>query len=303
MITASIVIPTHNRKISLKDTLRSLFELEYPKEEYEILVCDDDSTDGTSEMVQDMMSSSPCRLKILVQKQNKGPATARNIGIKEARGSIVCFIDSDAVADKNWLKEHMKVHSIGEVETDDGEKVPADIISGVGGKIKIKNPKSRVALYSEVGRYRLFGLEQGDNLKVSPLHGHPTCNMSYKKNILEDVGLFDETSFKYAAGEDTDLGLKVALKGYQHIYNPHAVVYHRHPERILDLMRMWYRISEYEVFISKKYPNYHKVNSPFKAPNKYFMYNYWYLIPVDILVRASMVVGLMRGYCKRAAFQ
>ena len=99
----SVVIPTYNRKDMLKECLESLFNQTYPKERYEIIVVNDGSTDGTEEVLNEYAKKAPCAFKWFTQ-QNKGPCVARNLGVKNARGEIICFIDDDCVAEKKWIE-------------------------------------------------------------------------------------------------------------------------------------------------------------------------------------------------------
>ena len=103
-IEVSVVIPTYNRKERLKDTLESLFHQTIPKDQYEIIVVDDGSSDGTEELVQVMIKTSPCSLRYFKQK-NQGQAAARNLGIKNAVAEIIGFTDDDCIVDAGWIQK------------------------------------------------------------------------------------------------------------------------------------------------------------------------------------------------------
>ena len=105
---ASIIIPTRNRRKVLERTLKYLFLQDYPQDQYEIIVIDDGSTDGTHKMVK--AQESPCRLVCLRHEERKGPAVARNRGIREARGEVVIFIDDDIFCPPQFIREHVKYH-------------------------------------------------------------------------------------------------------------------------------------------------------------------------------------------------
>ncbi|MCF7869806.1 MAG: glycosyltransferase family 2 protein [Candidatus Omnitrophica bacterium] len=85
----SIIIPTYNRRQFLKIAIESVLKQTYAN--YELIIVDDGSTDNTKELIKDYKDS---RLNYYYQ-QNKGPASARNLGIAKARGEFVCFLDSD----------------------------------------------------------------------------------------------------------------------------------------------------------------------------------------------------------------
>ena len=85
----SVIIPTYNRKHFLKIALESILQQTY--KEFEVIVVDDGSTDGTEDLVK---SYKDKRIRYFYQK-NKGPSSARNLGIREAHGEFICFLDSD----------------------------------------------------------------------------------------------------------------------------------------------------------------------------------------------------------------
>jgi GT2 family glycosyltransferase len=109
----SIVIPTYNRLDFLKQALSSVWTQAYT--DYEVIVVDDGSNDGTGEYLHDLRS----KLRILSQP-NGGPGAARNIGMREAHGEYIAFLDSDDL----WfpwtlgifaraIQEHRQPHILG----------------------------------------------------------------------------------------------------------------------------------------------------------------------------------------------
>ena len=189
-LSLTVVIPTYNRKNILKKCLNALFDQTYPQSDYEVIVVDDGSTDGTEEIVKFLINNSPCILRYFKQ-EHKGPAAARNLGIKNANGKIILFIGDDIIATPNLIVEHMKRH--------------------------LTNPEVNIAILGYVTwspelRITPFmrWLENGGpqfsyhELKDKEALGHGyfyTCNISLKRHFLLTHGLFDERC-KYAAYED-----------------------------------------------------------------------------------------------------
>lgn len=205
----SVVIPTYNRADTLQYVLSSLAAQNFPKEKYEILLCDSSSTDGTKDLLEKLRI--PNLRHIIVE--NKGRAHARNAGIKNARDGIILFTDADIIADKNLIAEHARMHEkhpdlavVGcEIQANSIEDV-ADIIKGV---------KSPNALHP-VGRRHL------------PWYFFLTGNASALKESLLQVGCFDE-DFKGYGHEDLELGYRLVRTKHHIVYNPKAVNYHLHP--------------------------------------------------------------------------
>lgn len=87
----SVVIPTYNRKEIVERCLKHLLNQTYPSDRYEIIIIDDGSTDGTRELVIRIAATAPTRILYSFFQTNKGPAMARNTGIKKSSGEIILF--------------------------------------------------------------------------------------------------------------------------------------------------------------------------------------------------------------------
>jgi glycosyltransferase involved in cell wall biosynthesis len=220
----SIVVPFHNARTTLPNLLESLFNQNYPKNMYEIILIDDGSTDGSSDIITEVMEKQQetCNVKTLKFKDRGGPARARNFGIKNSDGEIIAFTDADAIPDRNWLIELVK-------------EFKDDSIGGVAGKVVTDSQKL------------LFPL------RVSPIAEFVTCNIAYRKNVLLQVGLFDE-KFKYPFREDSDLAYRILDQGYKIIYQNNAVVYHPVKQITLRDLLHFIKYHSYDVLLFKKHP-------------------------------------------------
>jgi len=193
----TVQICSRNRKDLLKRALEALFEQVYPCDKFEIIVVDDGSEDGTSEMVKELIEKSPCNL-ILITQPHSGLAVGRNAAIKKAQGEIIIFIDDDIIADPNFIAEHMKSHT----------KYPKSIIRGWVNhtpNLDRRIPKFNMA-----------------DISTSYFW---TSNVSVAKKYLFEVGLFDE-DFKEYGWEDLELGRRLKKHGLIRRYNNKAVVFH-----------------------------------------------------------------------------
>jgi glycosyltransferase involved in cell wall biosynthesis len=240
-IEISVVIPTYNRKNILIKCLSALFNQNYPKERYEVIVVDDGSTDGTEELIRKMGIISPCSLRFFKQKK-KGPAAARNLGIKNAQGRLILFTDDDCIADKNLIREHVGLHEIYYNEN----------IAILG--YTTWHPELRVTPFMywlEHGgpQFAYYRLKHGEEANY-----FYACNISLKRSFMLENGLFDE-NFPYAAHEDTEIGYRLKKKGLKIIFNKNAVTYHYHPT---DVEKYCYRmkiVGRSAVILNKKHPS------------------------------------------------
>jgi len=208
-IKVSVIVCTYNRKEVLKACLHSLLRQSYPQKNLEIIVVDDGSSDGTERMINRFFYS-----KLLYFKQsNKGPAAARNLGIKKSKGEIIAFIDSDCVADKDWLKFLTF-----------GFKVNDQI--AFGGRIRPFLPKTISEKYAELN-FDHQALIDGISGEVPHLG---TGNAAFPAKALKETGYFDED---FRCGEDVDLSWRLYFSGFRFRYQPKAVIFHRMHQGLL----------------------------------------------------------------------
>jgi len=216
----SVIIPTFNRSEKLKRCIESLKEQSGVGTDYEIIIVDDGSSDRTPELGRDFVGSSHGFIRYFCQK-NRGPSAARNLGIQQARGEIVAFIDDDCEAEKSWLSELVK----GYEDTH---------VGGTGGRI-ISPLKETLA-----DRYCFHvGLLETPKMKKDVVEYVITANASFRKSAIQEVGGFD-THFAFPGGEDPDISYRLIHSGYRLIYNPLAVVNHFHPRSLTTLRKTFF---------------------------------------------------------------
>ncbi len=204
----SLVIPTFNRSDSLKEVLPSLAHQNFPSEEYEILVCDAGSTDGTLALIEEL--SIP-NLRVLVG-EDRGRAGARNRGVRQAGGEIILFTDADIIADPNLVYQHQQAH----------QRFPGDAVVGCEIQVDTLDQYRRYREYP--ARHARHRPDRG----TLPWHYFLTGNASVQRKTLLEVGMFDEDFTGYGH-EDLELGYRLLQAGLSIRYNPDAINYHWHP--------------------------------------------------------------------------
>ena len=105
---ASIVIPTYNACDRLHYNLLSLNMQDFDSKEFEVIVVDNTSSDETREMLSSIDTNY--KLSTLYINKNRGRAFARNYGVKDSKGNIIVFLDSDMIVEKTFLAKHIKAH-------------------------------------------------------------------------------------------------------------------------------------------------------------------------------------------------
>ncbi len=220
----SVIVPTYNRATLLRQLLESLREQTYPDNCFEVIVVDDGSTDNTREVVEYFTTSVPFPIRYFRQSR-KGPAAARNLGIRHSRGDIIAFVDSDVTVAKDWLSNAVRYFLTSNV----------DGVEGRTGPCGTETPFA----------HRAYNLRGGQFL---------TCNIFYTKAILQQVGGFDE-SFRAPHREDSDLAWRVLDAGGHILFGPDVVAFHPYfPKRPLQTLKSFVLL-QYDYLLYFKHPH------------------------------------------------
>ena len=239
----SVVVAVRNEREYIKECIQSLFNQNYGN--YEVIVVDGMSDDGTYELLKDLQKKYNFKL---LRNEKKNAAAGRNIGIKEAKGEAIAFIDGDAVASKDWLKNIKKAF----------EKSGA---IGAGGVDLL--PEESEYKAKAIGLVMTSPLARGGKFNPSTQHAMiekerfvehiPTCNLCLKKEIFDKVGMFDESFVK---GQDLELNFRIVKAGYKLFYSPFIQVIHYRKQHIRHFARQIYKWAKAKVAIIKKHGMY-----------------------------------------------
>ncbi|MDD5163413.1 MAG: glycosyltransferase [Candidatus ainarchaeum sp.] len=219
---ASVIIPAYNAEKTIGQCLEALEKQAFGN--FEVIVVDDGSKDKTAEIVEKFKGTK------LLRQKNSGPAAARNLGAKSAKGEIIVFTDSDCIAEKNFLDEILAPFSDKRV-------------AGVQGKYKSRQKEDFAVITQEEIEHRHKKIES----KLIDSIGSYAA--AYRKDVFEMMGGFD-TSFPKASGEDTDLSYRISEAGYKMVFAEKAIVWHTHPNTLrkyleVKFLRAFWRIKVY----------------------------------------------------------
>jgi glycosyltransferase involved in cell wall biosynthesis len=205
-VAISVVVPLYNKRESILETLTSALDQSYS--EYEIVVVDDGSTDGSDRVVE---SIDPSSIR-LIRQQNRGASAARNTGVRSANGKYVAFLDADDRWEPNYLAELASLIA----------DFPNCGIYGFAYKRGRGDGASQIRLHPAIARLR--GLVS-DYFEVATLGDQPffTSSTCIKKSIFDEVGGFREG---ITHGEDLDLWARCALR-YPVAYDARPLVTYR----------------------------------------------------------------------------
>ena len=220
-IRLALVIPVQNHTEFLLQCLSLLASQCFPREDWEVLICDDGSTEDIRSAVDSFKKT--LNVKFLQQKP-KGPAAARNLGIRGSESPIIIFLDSDVLPDQALVS-----YLINALDKNPEWMGAEARVEPAGGK---RDPLWDGPICSKGGRYH-------------------TAAIAYRRAVLIEAGGFDEM-FKLPACEDIDLAARVLKKGPIG-FVPEAIAFH--PLRPVNLRTHWHwrRHWKYEMILAKRY--------------------------------------------------
>ncbi|HYF36619.1 MAG TPA: glycosyltransferase [Prosthecobacter sp.] len=222
-LRATIAICTRDRPEDLRNCLSSLRRL--PDDGQEVLVVDNASkADATEKAVRDY---PPARY---VREDRPGLDCARNRALLASRGDIVAFIDDDATADPVWLRALVSGFEDPLVMAVGGLTMPSEL------ETEAQELFEKIGGFSRGFRRRRYSLES--HTPESGGAAGSGVNMAFRRDVIEKVGLFDEAldaGTVTLSGGDTEMFARILAGGYDIIYEPAALNWHRHRRTYAEL--------------------------------------------------------------------
>jgi glycosyltransferase involved in cell wall biosynthesis len=216
----SVVIPALNSASTISATLASIFSSTLSRDLFEVLVVDDGSSDSTVAVAR--------RYPVKIYScSERGIGPPRNLGIKMAKGDVVCFTDSDCAVEKDWLENIMDFFD---------RNPEAD---GVGGPV-LAYPCSRNKVQRLTGE--IFVEDQGYPEKLEKVQFGSMCGMilgsnsSYRKKAVSAAGGFSEPG-----GSNLELAWRLVSMGKNLFFDPNIRVSHMFPAEIASIFRQQFR--------------------------------------------------------------
>lgn len=241
----SVVIPTYNSWITLRESIKSIQN--QTLKPFEVIIIDNGSSDGTPDKVK---SSFP-KVKLIRLKENRGVTGGRNKGIESASDTdFILFFDHDMIADKKMLQNMVKIfglrNKLGIVTPkiyyfDDKKRIWA---AGTGinlwtGQVIFRGGR-------DIGQY-----EKTEEVQVAP------AVMLVKRELINRLKAFDDRYF--ATYEDTDFCFRARIAGFKIFYAPRAFAYHKIPsdpkKEAIRLLSRAYLVGRNRILFMKDFGN------------------------------------------------
>lgn len=224
----TILIPIRNVAKYINACLDALLNQTYPKDKYQVWLLDNHSDDGTLEIIKKYPQD---RVRVLQIGVHSPPIKYNKI-LPQIKTPLIGFVDSDANVSKDWLR--LVVEPLQDPQ-----------VAGASGLILTENKDKLIP--------RIIGYELQDRYEKMPkeITRIATMHVVYKKDVLEEIGGFLETS---KTGYDSDIGYRINEAGYKIINVPQATVRHNHRESLWGFFKQQYEYGIYGLIRFLKMP-------------------------------------------------
>jgi glycosyltransferase involved in cell wall biosynthesis len=271
----SVIVPTFKRPQLLKNCVLALSHQTIDASEYEVIVVSDGPDKETADMLLAFFTNTPQKVRYLSLPKKKGPAAARNLGWKNANGTLIAFTDDDCLPDPNWL-ENIWRHYDGRTEM------------AFTGKVIV--PVSQKPTDFELNTK---GLETGEFV---------TANCVVPKATLEAVDGFD-AAFTAAWREDSDLQFKLLQRNVPIIKLNDAIVIHPVRKAPWGVSIKEQKKTMFNALLFKKYPKLYRERVKKQPTWKYYftvlffmlfilatIFNIWWLLIIALMSWIALTV-------------
>ncbi|WP_328439075.1 bifunctional polysaccharide deacetylase/glycosyltransferase family 2 protein [Streptomyces sp. NBC_00444] len=219
----SVVVPAYNEKECIANTLESLAKSTHP---IEIIIVDDGSSDGTSEIARSAADSLGMRNVRVIRQENAGKPAALNNGVRSASFDIVVMMDGDTVFEPDTVRQLVQPFA------DPG-------IGAVAGNAKVGNRNTIIGAWQHIEYVMGFNLDRRmyDLLRCMPTI--PGAIGAFRREAVLEVGGMSEDTL----AEDTDITIAMHRAGWRVVYQEHARAWTEAPGSLKQLWSQRYRWS------------------------------------------------------------
>jgi glycosyltransferase involved in cell wall biosynthesis len=193
----AVVVATYQRAERLPSLIAALEAQTFPRDDFEVVVCDDGSVDDTPAVLRRLSAETSLNLRVMTTDRNRGPAAARNLAWRSTSAPVLAFVDDDCTPTPAWLEAGL-ANFDGEVAIVQGRTIP--------------DPSTPLGRWPVTQRLERF------------TNRYEACNIFWRTDVLRTVGGFDESIYFF--GEDTVPGWHARRLGVGERFAPDALVHH-----------------------------------------------------------------------------
>ncbi len=280
----SVMVPAHNESIVIQRTVRALLNFSYPKDRYEIIVINDNSSDDTAERLAEIQKAYPDRkLKVINTGPDiggKGKSNALNIGFNISEGEIIAIYDADNTPEPDALS--ILVENL----------MQDDKLGAVIGKFRTRNRNaSLLSRFVNIETLAYQCMNQAGRYYFFRLCTIPGTNYVIRRSIIEEIGGWDTK----ALSEDTEISFRLYRMGYYIKQMPLAVTWEQEPHLLPVWFRQrtrWAKGNLYVLIKNFKYV-FDKTAGPMRLDVVYYLVVYILMMTALVISDSLFLLGIL----------
>ncbi|HBE9615360.1 TPA: glycosyltransferase family 2 protein [Clostridioides difficile] len=271
----SILVPAHNEAKVIGRTVESLLLLNYPKSKMELIVINDNSSDNSKEILENIKDRYNNYNFTIINTDSltggKGKSNALNIGYTISKGDFIAVYDADNTPDKNALR--YLVQTI----------VMNDELGAVIGKFRTRNKnKNLLTKFINIETLSFQWMSQAGRWQLFNLCTIPGTNFILRRSIIEEIGGWDSK----AIAEDTEISFRIYKLGYKIKLVPQSITWEQEPETVKVWIKQRTRWAKENIYVLMKY-----IKNIFKQGRNKIVFDIAYFFSVYFLFLTSVIIS------------
>ncbi|HBE9561866.1 TPA: glycosyltransferase family 2 protein [Clostridioides difficile] len=271
----SILVPAHNEAKVIGRTVESLLLLNYPKGKMELIVINDNSSDNSKEILENIKDRYNNYNFTIINTDSltggKGKSNALNIGYTISKGDFIAVYDADNTPDKNALR--YLVQTI----------VMNDELGAVIGKFRTRNKnKNLLTKFINIETLSFQWMSQAGRWQLFNLCTIPGTNFILRRSIIEEIGGWDSK----AIAEDTEISFRIYKLGYKIKLVPQSITWEQEPETVKVWIKQRTRWAKGNIYVLMKY-----IKNIFKQGRNKIVFDIAYFFSVYFLFLTSVIIS------------
>lgn len=271
----SILVPAHNEAKVIGRTVESLLLLNYPKSKMELIVINDNSSDNSKEILENIKDRYNNYNFTIINTDSltggKGKSNALNIGYTISKGDFIAVYDADNTPDKNALR--YLVQTI----------VMNDELGAVIGKFRTRNKnKNLLTKFINIETLSFQWMSQAGRWQLFNLCTIPGTNFILRRSIIEEIGGWDSK----AIAEDTEISFRIYKLGYKIKLVTQSITWEQEPETVKVWIKQRTRWAKGNIYVLMKY-----IKNIFKQGRNKIVFDIAYFFSVYFLFLTSVIIS------------
>lgn len=271
----SILVPAHNEEKVIGRTVKSLLLLNYPKDKMELIVINDNSSDNTRKLLQEIKEDYGEYNFTVINTNDKtggkGKSNALNIGFATSKGEYIAVYDADNTPERNALR-----YLVNTIHKDES-------LGAVIGKFRTRNKgRNLLTKFINIETLSFQWMAQAGRWQLLNLCTIPGTNFIVRRSIIEELSGWDIK----AIAEDTEISFRIYKMGYKIKFMPKAVTWEQEPENLKVWFKQRTRWAKGNIYVLLKY-----IRGIFNNNVKSVIFDVFYFFTVYFLFLSSVIIS------------